>query len=92
MRYGSIDFVMGMDVDEFFDLVDLAIEKEEEQKLHKQWCSMLPFMSLKMLEYISFPEYIDKCSGKNIDIRPTHEIIAEIEATHQEAKKKRGEH
>lgn len=82
---------MHMEVDDFFDLVEIATEKEKEDTLHKQWCSMLPFMSLKMLEYISFPDYIDKCSGKNVDMRPADEIIADIEATHQNAKKKRGE-
>ena len=52
---------------------------------------MLPFMSMKMLEYISFPEYINKCSGRNIDMRPVSEIIADIEETHEKAKQKRGE-
>lgn len=82
---------MQMDIGAFFDLVDIAIEKEKEDTLHKQWCSMLPFMSMKMLEYISFPEYINKCSGRNIDMRPVSEIIADIEETHQKAKQKRGE-
>lgn len=82
---------MTMDADDFFDLVEIAIQKEKEEKIHRQWCSMLPFMSMKMLEYISFPEYIDKCSGKNIDMRPASEIIADIEETHQKAKQKRGE-
>ena len=79
-----------MDIDEFFDLVEIATKKEKEDTLHRQWCSMLPFMSLKVLEYMSFTEYIDKCSGRNIDMRPAHEIIAEIEAAHQN-NKERGE-
>ena len=82
---------MKMDADSFFDLVEIATKKEKEDTLHRQWCSMLPFMSMKMLEYMSFPEYIDKCSGRNIDMRPVSEIIADIESAHQKAKQKRGE-
>lgn len=80
-----------MDADDFFDLLEVAVDKEKEERLHRQWCTMLPFMSLRLLEYISFSDYIDKCSGQNIDMRPVSEIIADIEAAHEKAKQKRGE-
>lgn len=77
---------MQMDADEFFDLVEIANKREREEMIHRQWCSMLPFMSLKMLEYMSFPEYVEKCSGTNIDLRPVSEIVKDIESTHKKSK------
>lgn len=73
---------MRMEAKSFLFFVQTAIEKEEDEKLHHQWSSMLPFMSLKMLEYIPFKEYKDKVLGRNIDLRPTSEIIKEIEEAH----------
>lgn len=71
-----------MDIDLLLDLLNLINQKEQEDKAYRQWCSMLPFMSLNMLEYISFNEYADKLNGKNIDLRPRGEIIKELEEIH----------
>ena len=76
-----------MDPDTFIEMIEIALEKEREERAHKQWSAMLPFMSLGMLEYISFEEYIEKLSGKNVDMRPASEIIAEIEELHQKGGK-----
>lgn len=75
-----------MDFDLFVDFVKAAIEEDEKERIHSQWCSMLPYMSLQRLEYIPFDEYYDKCTGKNIDLRPTEEVIADIMMTHAKAK------
>lgn len=78
-----MDYILQMEVETFIEMIEIAMEKEQEEIAHKQWCSMLPFMSLGMLEYISFQEYFEKLSGKNVDLRPASEIIAEIEELHQ---------
>lgn len=72
-----------MDVETFVEMVQIAMEKEQEELAHRQWCAMLPFMSMGMLKYTSFQEYFEKLSGKNVDLRPASEIIAEIEELHQ---------
>ena len=57
-------------------------EKEQEERLHSQWVTMLPKMSTKELKYVSFNEYVDQCTGRNIDTRTSEEIIAELEELH----------
>lgn len=64
---------------DFLQFFQLALEKEAEKRFHSQWVTMLPFMSMKMLKYMSFEEYKAKVTGKNIDLRPDAEILAEVE-------------
>lgn len=78
-----MDYILQMDVETFIEMVEIALEKEQEELAHRQWSAMLPFMSLGVLENISFREYFEKLSGKNVDLRPASEIIAEIEELHQ---------
>ena len=40
---------------------------------------MLPFMSLKLLKFVSFDDYYGQISGRDFDLRPDEEIIAEVE-------------
>lgn len=83
---------MRMDVGDFIELVLSAKDLEERERLHRQWTSILPLMSIQYLEYMSFDAYVEKCTGANIDTRPTDEIIADIMETHEKAhKKKEGE-
>lgn len=81
-RYGNLEVVMTMDMDTFLELLRLILEKEKEERAYQQWCAMLPFMSLSMLEYVPFEEYADRLTGKNIDLRPREDIIREIEELH----------
>lgn len=82
-RYGSLDYIMQMDIDDYFEISELAREKDFEDRMYQQWCELLPYMSLKMLEYISFDDYFNRVTGKNVDLRPAAEIIAEIEELHR---------
>jgi hypothetical protein len=38
-------------------------------------------------KYMTFEDYYDKATGRNIDLRPTEEILAEIEAAHSRVHK-----
>lgn len=82
-----MDYILQMDTDTFIEMLEIALEDERKERAHRQWSAMLPFMSLGMLEYISFQEYFEKLSGKNVDLRPASEIIAEIEELHQKGGK-----
>lgn len=82
-----MDYIFQMDTDTFIEMLEIALEDERKERAHRQWSAMLPFMSLGMLEYISFQEYFEKLSGKNVDLRPASEIIAEIEELHQKGGK-----
>lgn len=82
-----MDYILQMDPDTFIEMIDIALEEEQKEKAHRQWSAMLPFMSLGMLDFVSFNEYFEKLSGKNVDLRPASEIIAEIEELHQKGGK-----
>ena len=49
---------------------------------------MLPMMASKVLKFMSFEEYYDQVSGRNIDLRPDEEILAEVEAIRKEMKER----
>lgn len=76
---------MQMDVGKFFRFILNAKEEERKEQVRKQWTSMLPLMSMQYLKYMPFEEYYEKCSGANIDLRSTEEILADIEETHRKA-------
>lgn len=67
-----------MSLQEFIDFVRLAREKDHEEKWHQQWCAMLP----ELKEYMSFDEFLNRMTGRNIDVRPNEEIIKELEELH----------
>lgn len=81
-RYAQADSVLKLPIVAFNGLVQRGKEVEEDERLHRQWVSMLPQMSLGQLKYMSFEEYKNKCLGKNIDLRPNEAIIAELEELH----------
>lgn len=74
--------MLELDVVTFADVLRIGKEKEQEERLHSQWVTMLPKMSTKELKYVSFNEYVDQCTGRNIDTRTSEEIIAELEELH----------
>ncbi len=83
---------MRMDTGKFFQFVLNAKEEERKEQVRKQWTAMLPLMSMQYLKYMPFEEYYEKCSGANIDMRSTEEILADIEETHRKAhEQKEGE-
>lgn len=71
-----------MSVSEFCEFCELAYQKDQEDSFRAEWVQLLPWMSMKTFKYLSFEEYVNKRTGKNIDMRPTEAIIAEIEALH----------
>lgn len=58
------------------------VEKERDEWLHRQWCQLLPFMHMKYLSYLSFADYRDQITGRNIDRRDTDVIVNEIKELH----------
>lgn len=74
---------MDLDVDTFLGLLKALPAREREDRAYQQWCAMLPYMSMQMIEYVSFDEYLGRQTGQNIDMRPRDEIIKEIEELHK---------
>ena len=55
-------------------LIEKALEKRREGRLHLQWAVQLPYME----DFVPFSEYVDRCTGKNLDLRPVSMILAEL--------------
>lgn len=58
-------------------IIAKAREKEIENRYFLQWVVQLPHMTQET--YVSFDAYVDRITGRNIDKRPVHECMAEIE-------------
>lgn len=86
-RYGNIEYVLSLKIADFSRLLDYAYKDMAEEKIRAEWLELLPHMSMGILKYMSLDEYIDKRTGRNIDMRPDSVIIAEIEALHSQSRK-----
>ena len=84
-RYHQLDFIKDMRFAEFIDLVLLAMEEEKKEHFRQEYLALLPIL-IKAGKYMSFEQYYETASGRNIDLRPTEEIIAEIDAAHERLK------
>lgn len=76
-RYGNLEYIMQSDIETAGRIIAKAREKEKENRFFLQWVVQLPNMTKET--YISFESYVDKVTGRNIDNRPVHECMAEIE-------------
>ena len=76
-RYGNLEYIMHSDIGSALRIIGKAREKEKENRFFLQWVVQLPNMTKE--NYISFESYVDKVTGRNIDQRPIHECMAEIE-------------
>lgn len=76
-RYGNLDYIMRLDIDTAQRVISKAREKEKENRFFLQWVVQLPHMTKE--SYVSFDEYFDKVTGRNIDKRSVADCMAEIE-------------
>ena len=68
---------MQSDIETAQRIIDKAREKERENKFFLQWVVQLPNMTKET--FISFESYVDKVTGRNIDMRPVDECMKELE-------------
>lgn len=76
-RYGNLEYIMQLDIETAMSVIDKAREKEKENRYFLQWVVQLPRMTQE--NYMSFESYLDRVTGRNIDKRPVHECMKEIE-------------
>lgn len=81
-RYSNPEYILSMDLLEFEEFYKAARKKEAEEKLWERWLTVHPYMSLGYLKPMSFKDYMDKMTGRNIDRRSDDEIIKELETLH----------
>lgn len=84
-RYYNADYIFSMECMDFLLFLQKAREKELEEQIRCQWNAYLPYMNPS--NYVSFQDYYNRCTGKNIDRRNVNEIIRDIEDTHRRAGK-----
>lgn len=77
-RYHSLDFINTMKLDEFCDFLILAINNDKKDKVYLQYLALLPSF-VQTNKYMSFDDFYDNYTGKNIDLRPAEEILKEAE-------------
>lgn len=82
-RYHTLDALKVLDVAQVARLLLKALEEESKEKYRREWLSLLPCMVFSS-HYMTFDEYYDTVTGRNIDTRPVDEIIAEIDRKHAE--------
>lgn len=73
-----------MDPEDGAAIIAKAIEKDHEERAFRMWTVQLPYMSKD--DFVPFKEYLDRLTGKNIDRRPTLEILAELEEVEKRLK------
>lgn len=83
-RYGT--FNLELELMDFCEIVMLAIEEKKRAEKREEWLALLPLM-VTTGKYKSFEEYYDLASGKGIDLRSAEDIMADIDAAHERAKK-----
>lgn len=60
-------------------LAKRAREQNREDRLFMQWCAWLPYMNDDRPQ--SFELYVDQCTGRAVDTRPTEEILKDLGIT-----------
>ena len=71
---------------DLLELINLVLEEEKREEKRQEWLHLLPLM-ITSEKYMAFNDYYDMATGKNIDMRPTEVILAEIDAAHEKVKK-----
>lgn len=75
-----------MELGDLLELINLVLEEEKREEKRQEWLHLLPLM-ITSEKYMAFNDYYDMVTGKNIDMRPTEVILAEIDAAHEKVKK-----
>jgi hypothetical protein len=74
---------MNLDVLEVIELLELAIEKREEEKAWQMWLTKYQNMDKK--SFIPFSQFYKKAISTEINQRPTEDILKEVEEIRKRA-------
>lgn len=86
-RYGwTVPEILDLDAAYLYRMDRKAKEARNRDDAFQTWLVQLPFMIRKEMKFKSFGDYWSQVSGKNIDLRPDEEILAEVAAIREELK------
>lgn len=90
-RYGwSLEYIECLPLEKAVSIIKMADKKTEAMKVREQWLMLLPLMQMGIINYISEKEYSDHVSGKDMDLRPADEIVAEARGIREELRRQNG--
>lgn len=69
---------MDLDLQLGLQVIRKAEDNQRDERIFQQWVAQLPFMGLADA-FVPYAEYRDQVSGQNLDLRPTAEIMAELD-------------
>lgn len=75
-RYANAEIIFRKNPEDGLEFINQMLKARQEENLYKQWLVHLPVMNKET--YISFEEYVEKATGKNVDNRTTAELEHEI--------------
>ena len=79
-RYGwTVGAIFELDIVLLADLVRQINDKNDEEKIFRQWLAILPVMWAGFAKFIEFDDFKARLSGTDIDTRPTEDILADAE-------------
>lgn len=76
-RYSNIDYIFAKDFEDGFSLIEVALDKEIEEKLWQQWLCIYPNMSED--NFISFNDFLRESKKPKVSPKNTKEILEEVE-------------
>ena len=79
-RYGDMNYIMNLDINDFLGLVDKAIEKERDKNFFAVWKELVPTMTKET--FVSFEDYKSQLlrgsvKGKTVDALSNNNLTDE---------------
>lgn len=70
------------------DLYQRIAEQEKRSDAWQMWLEHLHYMIAGQIKFQNFNDYYNRLSGKDLDMRPDAEILAEVEQIRKEMKER----
>lgn len=77
-RYHNPEYILTLPWDRGLELLRFGDERERDARIFQQWVAQLPVMAITG-EATSYSAYKEQVTLSNIDLRPTAEIMAELD-------------
>lgn len=84
-RYHTLEALDVLPIEKALRLILTTIEDEVKERYRQEWLHLLPVMVM-FQHYMTFDDYYNTCTGKNIDRRPVEEIMQDIQKAHASVK------
>lgn len=70
---------MSVDVAQLGRLIKYIRKDITREEIRSEWLALLPAMSMQFIKTIEWEEYYNRATGADIDLRPSSDILAEVE-------------